>query len=454
MSVTLMEPAVATNIAAQDVYEIGIEAYQYLYPLITMDVTRRLVTNVPAGLKPGFGPMGMFHHMRTFPSVEFREVVRPNFDTLYSAAWLDLTVEPSVITIPDTQGRYYLLPMLDMWSDVFAVPGKRTSGTGAQTYAVVPPGWTGKLPAGVERIDAPTPYAWIIGRTQTNGPKDYENVHKVQDGLNITPLSQWGKAPVPVTFKQDPTVDMKTPPLNQVNNMPVAEYFRYGAELMKLHPPHITDWSIIARMKRIGIVPGQSFDFAALSSEAQEALGRAAVDGLKQMVDRLPTLAAVKNGWQIDTVTMGVYGNFYIKRAIVAMVGLGANQPEDAIYPLNVADADGNPADAAHDYVMHFEKGGLPPAGAFWSNTMYDQEGFQVPNPINRYAIGDRDDLKFNADGSLDIYIQHKSPGKDLESNWLPAPPTGILGMTMRLYAPKAAVINGDWAPPPVKKVR
>lgn len=441
------------KLSESEAYSIGVEAYQYFYPLISMDVTRRVTTNVPAGVKPGLGPMNAFHHFTAYPTADFREVVRPNFDTLYSSAWLDLTQEPMIISAPDTNGRYYLLPILDMWSEVFAAPGKRTSGTQAASWALVPKGWSGTLPQGVQRIESPTAYVWIIGRTQTNGPKDYEAVYKVQSGYAITPLSQWGKETQPIEFKFDSTVDMKTPPLVQVNTMPAAKYFSYGAELMKVNPPHSTDWSQVARLKRIGIEPGKSFDFEGASPEVQAGLTRAASDGLKLMVEKLPTLARVVNGWQMNTDTMGVFGNFYLKRAIVAMVGLGANQPEDAIYPLCIADSDGKPLEGSNKYILHFSKEELPPVEAFWSITMYDHEGFQVANSLNRFAIGDRDKLKFNADGSLDIYIQADSPGADKESNWLPSPAEGKLGITMRLYAPKPQALDGRWNPPAVKKV-
>jgi hypothetical protein len=451
MVTSASSPQVAEAVDAQEAFEIGLEAFYYFYPLVTMDVTRRVTTNVEPGQKSGFGPMNTMNHMRAFPDAEFRAVVRANVDTLYSSAWLDLTREPIIVSAPDTGGRYYLLPMLDMWTDVFAVPGKRTSGTQAGHFGLVPPGWRGQLPDSIARIQAPTPYVWIIGRTQTNGPADYEAVHKVQDGYSLTPLSEWGQAPRPVEFKLDPTVDMQTDPLQQVNSLSAAAYFGYAAELLEFHPPHITDWSILARMRRIDLDAGQSFDFERLEPIVQRALDGVPATALQAMRAKEQTLARVVNGWSMNTDTMGVYGNFYLKRAVVAMIGLGANQPEDAIYPMNVADSDGAPLQGENRYVLHFDKRELPPIEAFWSLTMYDAEGFQAANPINRFALGDRDALRYKPDGSLDLYIQHDTPGAELESNWLPAP-LGPLGMTMRLYAPKAAALDGTWNPPGVQR--
>ena len=442
-----------TALSAQEAGEIGVNAYLYFYPLVTMDVTRRQMTNIESGKKPGYGPMNEFSHVREYPPADMKVVVRPNFDTLYSIAWLDLVKEPIILTVPDTDGRYYLMPLLDMWTDAFAVPGKRTTGTQAGDYAVVPPGWKGKLPKGVQRIDAPTPQVWAIGRTQTNGPDDYAAVHKVQDGFKLTPLSQWGKKPKPVKAVIDPSLDMKTPPLEQVNQMSAEAFFKYAAELMKVNPPHIVDWSMVAQLKKIGIEPGKSFDYDKLDSVVKSALDKAPADSQALMKWKLPTVARVVNGWSMNTDTMGVYGDYYLKRAMVTMLGLGANQPADAIYPINVADADGKPMNGDQKYVLHFSKEELPPVEAFWSVTMYDAEGYQAANPINRFAVSSWMPFQYNTDGSLDIYIQNENPGPDKEANWLPAP-KGPLGVTMRLYAPKANALDGRWNPPAVKRVQ
>ncbi len=438
-----------TAVSESEAYEIAVEAYHYLYPLVLMDVTRKVSTNAAPGARPGCGPTNTFAHCREYPDESFRTVVRPNFDTLYSSAWLDLTNGPVVVTAPDTQGRYYLLPMLDMWSEVFAAPGKRTTGTTAGNWALVPPGWRGELPAGIERIDAPTSHVWVIGRTQTNGQKDYDAVHKIQDGYTITPLASWGKTAKPGPTVFDPSVDIKTDPPQQVQSMTADAFFSYATELLKTNPPHASDWSTVARLSRIGIVRGQVF---APTATVRSVLNRAASDAFETMQTKLPTLARITNGWQINTDTMGSYGNSYLKRAIVAWTGLGANQPEDAIYPIAMTDADGKQILADNNYVLTFAKDELPPAGAFWSVTMYDGDGYPVANEIRRFAIGDRDALKFNPDGSLDIFIQHESPGVDKQANWLPAPAKGKMSITMRLYAPKTKALDGRWNPPPIRR--
>jgi hypothetical protein len=446
----------------QEAYAIGVDAYLYFYPLVTMDITRKQLSNVEPGKGLG-GPMNSFANIPAYPSADLKVVVRPNFDTLYSSGWLDLTKEPMIVSVPDTGGRYYLLPMLDMWTDVFASPGWRTTGTQAGNFIIVPPGWRSEskdrlaedssLPPNTQRIDAPTPYVWIIGRTKTDGPPDYDAVHKIQAGYRITPLSQWGQPPEPVQAKIDPTIDMKTPPKVQVDTMPADKYFAYAAELLKLQPPHITDQPIIARMKRIGIEPGKSFDLDQVNPVVKKALEDVPKAAQKLMEWKIPTLARVVNGWSMNTDTMGVYGNYYLKRAIVAQLGLGANLPEDAIYPLNLGDESGKPLDGANNYTIHFNKGATPPVNAFWSVTLYDKEGFQVANSLNRFAVSGWMPFQYSPDGSLDLYFQNESPGAEKEANWLPAP-KGPFNLCLRLYAPKSEALTGKWNPPPIMRAQ
>jgi hypothetical protein len=244
---------------------------------------------------------------------------------------------------------------------------------------------------------------------------------------------------------------MKTPPKVQVDSMPADKYFAYAAELLKVNPPHLTDEPILARMKRIGIQAGQSLDFAQLAPAIQKAMTAAPEEAQQLMEWKIPTLARVANGWSMNTDTMGVYGNYYLKRAIVAQVGLGANLPEDAIYPMNLGDSRGQPLTGTNKYTIHFDKGATPPVNAFWSITLYDAAGFQVANVLNRFTLSSWMPLKQNADGSLDLYFQNESPGKDREANWLPAPKTPF-NLLMRLYAPKSEALTGKWNPPAVVK--
>jgi len=444
-----MAQSASTPITESEAHAIAVDAYIYFYPLLSMDISRKTFTNVEPGKEFGKGPMNMFTNVPEYPPADFKGVVRSNFDTLYSIAWLDMTKEPAVITAPDTNGRYYLLPMLDMWTDAFASPGWRTTGTQAGNFLVTPPGWNGTVPAGMSRIDAPTPHVWVIGRTKTDGPPDYDAVHKIQAGYKVTMLSDWGKQPRPVEVKIDPSVDMKTPPKVQVDTMAAGKYFAYAAELLKVEPPHITDEPILARMKKIGIEPGKSFDISKLDPVVQKAIASAPEVAQKLMAWKLPTLARVANGWSMNTDTVGVYGNYYLKRAILAQQGLGANVPEDAIYPINLGDESGKPLDGANKYTMTFEKGAMPPVNAFWSVTLYDSDGFQVGNSLNRFAVSSWMPFKYNADGSLDLYFQNESPGKDKEANWLPAPKAPF-NLLLRMYAPKSEALTGRWNPPPV----
>ncbi|MFC5179652.1 DUF1254 domain-containing protein [Nocardioides taihuensis] len=429
-----------------DVRTLSREAYTFLYPLVTMEMTRRRMTNHPRVEGQAYGPANRFHHARTFPPADFRAVVRPNFDTLYSSGWLDLTRGPVVIEVPDSDDRYFMVPMLDMWTDVFASPGKRTTGTGPQRYVVTAPGFEGPLPQDATHVAAPTPYVWVIGRTQTDGPADYEAVGRFQDGWSVTELGE------PVGDAVDPGVDTETEPLRLVNGLSAVDYFSLAAQLLRVVPTHHSDHDQLSRMALLGLVPGEDFDASRFEGADLAELEAGAVDARQTLQSSLGAIGRAVNGWVVPADTMGVYGNYYLKRALVTLVGLGANPAEDAVYPVLLADADGQPVTGDAAYVIHFEADQLPPVAAFWSITMYDAEGFQAANELDRFAIGDRDALTFNADGSLDIYVQHAHPGPDRAANWLPAP-TGPLGITMRLYAPAAEVLTGAWNPPPARRI-
>ncbi|MDY6999787.1 MAG: DUF1254 domain-containing protein [Actinomycetota bacterium] len=425
-----------------DLRTLSHEAFLYFYPLVTMDVTRLQSLNGATSMS---APPNVFNHIRAYPDATFRAVVRPNFDTLYSSAWLDLTEGPVTMTVPDTADRYFMLPMLDMWTDVFANPGKRTSGTGAQEYLIVGPGHTGPLPPDVEVITAPTPYVWIIGRTQTNGPSDYPAVHAVQDGYLLTPT-------VETPFTRDDSYDSTTEPMRIVNEMPATDFLRYAADLLAVNPPHPTDFSILARLANLGIEEGKPFDAARFSADELAEIEAGRQDALAALPAATPRMGTITNGWMTLNEGMGVYGNAYLRRAVITLIGLGANPPEDAVYPILLADSDGAPLTGDNDYVLHFDADALPPVDAFWSVTMYDEEGFPSANELDRFALGDRDDLTYNPDGSLDLLLQHANPGPDKESNWLPAP-LGTLGVTMRLYAPRREILDGVWHPPAIVKV-
>ncbi len=439
-------------LSADEATAIATDAYIYGYPLVTMEYTRRALTNT-AQTTAMKAPMGQFARARAYPNASFRDVTAPNADTLYTSGWLDLSKEPYILSLPDAHGRYYLFPMLDAWTDVFEVPGKRTTGTGPQTYAITGPGWSGTLPAGVTAYKSPTALVWILGRIYCTGtPADYKAVHELQDKTTLVPLSSYGKPYTPPAGRIDPNVDEKTAVRKQVNELDVATYFNLMAQLMKDNPPAAADAPLIAKIAKIGIVPGQPFDMNKFSPDTLAALKNVPKDATAKVIGYFKDAGKREDGWAFLPKT-GIYGTDYTNRALVTAVGLGANRPQDAVYPISAADADGKPYSRANKYVMHFDKDKLPPVNGFWSLTMYDAGYFFVANPLNRYTLSARNKLKHNADGSVDLYLQHESPGKDKESNWLPAPADKFILM-LRMYWPKEtppSLLDGTWTIPAVK---
>lgn len=432
---------------------LATDAYIFGYPLVTMETTRRVITNVadPIGTR---GPMGQIIKLRQYPDASFRDVTAPNADTLYTTAFFDVGKEPWVLSIPDMNGRYALFPMLDGWTTVFQVPGKRTTGTGAQTYAVTGPGWKGTLPAGVKEHKSPTNIVWLLGRIYCTGtPEDYAEVHKLQDEFKLVPLSSYGKPYMPPAGRVDPSIDMKTAVREQVNRMDAVAYFTLLCKLMKENPPAAVDAPQLAKFASIGIIPGQDFDATKLKADFVKRVPEVGFDRI-MLQFKINKDVKDENGWAYTTKT-GIYGTDYLMRALVTAIGLGANRPQDAVYPTSMKDGEGKKYNGANKYVMRFSEGQLPPAEGFWSLTMYDASYFFVNNPLNRYSISARQNLKSNPDGSTDLYIQKDSPGADKESNWLPAPPGDFILM-LRMYWPDESdpsIIDGSWKIPPVKKV-
>jgi hypothetical protein len=442
-------------LSAEEAAKIATDAYVYGYPLVTMELTRRVTTNV-ADPKGAHAPMGQFANLREYPTAAFRDVTAPNADTLYSSAWLDLTREPYVLSLPDEGDRYYLMPMLSGWTDVFQVPGTRTTGDKAQTYVITGPNWRGTLPSGLKQLASPTNMVWIIGRTYCTGtPEDYQAVHALQDKYKLVPLSAYGKPYNPPAGKVDPSIDMKTAVREQVNCMDAVSYFKLLAQLMQDNAPARADGPMVAKMARIGIVPGQDFDPSKLDPAIAKAIESAPKVGVEKIMGYFKNAGAHVNGWVFST-KMGQYGTDYLNRALVTAIGLGANRPQDAVYPTSEVDADSKPYDGANKYVMRFaSKKDLPPANAFWSLTMYNGDYFFVANPLNRYTLSSRNELKENPDGSIDLYLQKDRPSPDKESNWLPAP-EGKFILMLRLYWPREkdpSILDGTWQPPPVKRV-
>jgi hypothetical protein len=432
---------------------LATDAYIYGYPLVTMEMTRRVITNVA---KPEVtrAPMGQLIKMREYPNASYRDVTAPNADTLYTTAFFDVGSEPWVVSIPDMKGRYYLFPFLDGWTTVFQVPGTRTTGTGAQTYAITGPGWNGTLPTGVKEYKSPTNIVWLIGRIYCTGtPEDYKAVHELQDQCKLVPLSAYGKAYTPPDGKVDPSIDMKTAVRDQVNRMDAKEYFSLLAQLMKTNPPSAADAPALARFAKIGLVPGKDFDASKLNADFVKRIPQIAFDRI-MLQFRINRNVHHINGWAYSTKT-GIYGTDYLMRALATAIGLGANRTHDAVYPTSLKDADDRDYEGSNKYVIRFDKGQTPPAEGFWSITMYDSQYFFVANPINRYSISPRQNLKSNPDGSIDIYVQKDTPGADKESNWLPAP-SGKFILMLRMYWPNEtnpSILDGTWTIPPVKKV-
>ncbi|MGG5576323.1 DUF1254 domain-containing protein [Myroides sp. C15-4] len=435
----------APDVAIDSAILLAEEAYIYGIPLVTMDITKRQATNTLAPIVGQMeAPLNQFSHLPIFPGSDFTSVVRPNADTFYSNAWLDLSQGPVKLSLPTNNDRYHLLPMLDAYTNVIASPGTRTIGNKGGEFLITGPSWTGTIPSGTTQIKSPTNTVWIIGRTEVKSEEDGRDfVYPLIKQYTLTPPEGYQVPPLePNLSKEDPNTI--------VEHMPIEEFFNYMNRILKENPPLAQDAAFIKRINTIGIGEGLTFtleNFTAAEQEVIKNIPTAMTLKLDTRQNELP----IVNGWAILEDT-GDYGTDYFHRAYVTRFGLGANLPEDAIYPTGFLDSENKVLLGTNSYVLRFEKDKLPPAHAFWSLTLYNSSGFFFPNDLDRFTLGDRSDLVFNADGSLEIYIQNENPGPEKEKNWLPAPLTNF-SLTLRVYYPKKDMLDGTWKTPPFTRV-
>jgi hypothetical protein len=451
-------PGHVQTVSPTEARQIAEDAYIYGYSLITTEVTRVQMSNVPK-IEGLHAPTGQFLNIPRYPPADYRGVSAPNADTLYSLAWLDLA-EPMVFSHPDMGNRFYLFEIVDLWmSDDESSPSMRTAGGKAANYLITGPGWKGEVPAGMKHIPIATRYMVILGRTYADGTdQDYRAVNELQTQYKITPLSSWGKTYAPVVPPVDPNpgFSMTDKPQPVILGMGTAGYFNLMAKLMgSSAAPAAADAPILARMAKIGIVPGQPFEMSRLEPAIQAELKDIPQAALKKIEANKESMGGMVNGWVV-TKGLGTYGTNYMKRAVVAAFGWPANQQNDAVYPYTEVDSAGQKLTGANKYTLTFRKGATPPVNGFWSITMYmiDQGWWFVPNSLNRFTVSLRDNPKYNADGSLTLYFQNESPGADKEANWLPAPKGDFIAM-LRMYWPKEdspSILNGSWKAPSVLK--
>ena len=427
-------------------FDTAREAYIFGYPLLAMETSKWVMTR--SASTSDKAAVNEFHHARTFPDASFTDVVSPNADTLYSQAWLDLTVGPLVLSVPDLDpDRYYVMQCLNGWTDVFTSVGTRTTGNGSSEYLLTGPGWSGTVPTSMTQLASPTNLVWILGRTETHGAADYEAVHAIQAQYGLRPLNPGIAAPTPSNG-----TDIETPPAAQMDRLDDPEtFYTRLCLLMAENPPSSSDRPLVDRMALLGMIPGQPYDPATLSDDIRLAVEKGFAAGRSEVIDESKKPQGTMNGaWNVMPGHIGDFGTDYLFRAVIARVAIGANLPQEAIYSSARTDLSGNELRGSSKYTIRFEKGQLPPVRAFWSITMYNDKQYFVDNPIDRYAIGDRDALRESEDGSVTIYVQRESPGDDLESNWLPAPAENF-SMIMRLYLPDKSILAGTWPMPALR---
>ena len=467
--------AIAAAASADPTYDyntglaLGTQAYQYGVPLLDLQRIFKSSTSVTVcDHVTGHGPVNRFCSIRKLASANQRTVDAPNDDTLYSLAWLDLSKQPQVIHAPRIRNRFWEFELVDPWTnDFFNITSahlKMGAGdfnvTGGGNWAVVGPGFKGRLPRGVIRVKSPHDRVWIVGRTYIRGPRDLGTVHRIQNRYTITPLSKFGtsyKPPRPrkiITKSTEATI-----PGTQPGEDPLAFYAALGKEMLKFPAP-AADQPLLAKLKAVGVGPGLNPANVPLSPDTLRGLRDAVRQGPNKVLSAALALYlqgfAKHNGYLI--ADLGAWGTNYTLRAIGDRLGVGGQRASIATYPVALFDDTKAALTGSRRYVVHIPKSSLPiPVKAFWSLTMYDTNSFFVPNPLNRYLINNHAHLHRNPDGSIDIYIQHDKPSNPAQvSNWLPAPAGGVgFRLVWRLYDLDHAVFGvldgSGWQPPPVQ---
>lgn len=434
---------------------LGAEGYLYGLPLVLMDLTRTEFVSRQV-------PENQLRRARQTPTASFREVVRPTVELLYTSAFIDLDQGPWVLRLPPNPDHYEVFSLLDAWTDVYAAPGTRSHGGAGGTYLLAGPRWEGAVPAGMTLLRAGTRMAWLIGRTQVKDAADLPRVHALQDGVSLARL---GAAPgVPPSASAasagggegaDRAVDKPLAkgdaPVERLRRMATGEFFQRLAALMVDNPPRAADRPMVMKLARLGLAPGQAPAWNGLD-RASVALGRWLADF--QVKRELAKPRDLVQGWQTPPDLLGRYGTSYNIRAVVALIGLGANLPEDAIYPSARVDAEGQALDGAHRYRIRFAPGQLPPARAFWSVTAYGADDFLLDVPQGRHSVGSRDPLVANPDGSIELLVQAEPPPPELRANWLPVRAGERFTLTARLYWPQVEALQGRWRMPAVERLR
>ena len=421
------------------VWELVSDAYIYAFPLVLTDATKTLSTNTDGSIT-GRAPINQINHAKKLADASFRTVVSPNVDTLYSQAWLDIGAEPVIYVLPEAD-RFCNVQLLDAWTNTAAVLDK------AGAYAIALPSWEGELPEGVTRVDVPTATVWTIARIVLSGNEDLPNVYAIQEQVRLLPLSAYLKggdytAPAGTYDKENDFV-----PVNKVFSMSPAEFFNTANALMQINPPAEADAKLLEKLAAINVGQGMTFDASILGADAAERWTQMLKELRATLSAESANYAQNLGQWIYYGRPIGDFGTAYIYRAMVALVGLGANTVDVAIYPKTHTDVTGAALTGEKTYTIHFET--LPPTleGGFWSVTAYNEENFLIDNPINRYCINDRSAYQLNEDGTLDLVLSKEAP--EDTSNWLPVS-DGEFHLFMRIYLPDMTALE-TWEAPVIR---